>query len=596
MKGPMTTQSLRGLAGAGVMHWRGDRNGGSGDPVNEDLSFKAFNPAFVGLLGNATQLSAADMQAYTDFILTVRYPPNPIRQLDNSLVGPQSAGSTFFDNTNVDGGVLTCAFCHSRPLGTHRDMSFEGEPQEFKIAHLRNIYQKVGMFGVPPGAAAPATGNLGPQVRGFGFLHDGSVDTPFDFLHASVFLFGSNADTKRRNLEAFAFAFDTGLAPIVGQQVSAGQLTLSDSTVTDRINLMIARDEAGECDLVVKGNLAGQARGWLYNGAGQFRSDRASEPLVSESTLRGQAGTVGQERTYTCVPPGSGTRIALDRDGDGFFDRTELDAGSDPANPASIPSATTTTSTSTTTSTTATTVTTTTSTTTTATTATSTTATTATTSTSTTTNLSTTSTTATTATTTTTVTTTSSTTTTTIPGPPVVSIQTTSLTLRDDADTPARRQLKFRSTTRADAVPNRIVPPGFGSPGDPTIAGATLRVYNSAGTGELVTVALAAGGWQPIGTPASPKGFRFRSTDPSAAVTSVQVKKDRIKIRGGRAAWTYTLDEPAQGSVALRLSLGTGTTWCAEAGRPPYQARIDVTDRFLASPGTPPPAVCPAVP
>ena len=49
--------------------------------------------------------------------------------------------------------------------------SFEGEPQEFKIAHLRNIYQKVGMFAAS-----------GEQIRGFGFLHDGSVATVFNFL------------------------------------------------------------------------------------------------------------------------------------------------------------------------------------------------------------------------------------------------------------------------------------------------------------------------------------------------------------------------------------------------------------------------------
>jgi len=88
MKGPMTTQSLRGLADpAGPMHWRGDRTGGSdpgGDALSEDQAFKKFNPAFVGLLGAASQLSTTDMQAFTDFILTVRYPPNPIRALDGS--------------------------------------------------------------------------------------------------------------------------------------------------------------------------------------------------------------------------------------------------------------------------------------------------------------------------------------------------------------------------------------------------------------------------------------------------------------------------------------------------------------------------------
>jgi hypothetical protein len=80
-----------------------------------------------------------------------------------------------------------------------------------------------------------------------------------------------------------------------------------------------------------------------------FRSDRASDPLATESAVRASANTPGQEVTYTCVPPGSGVRMGVDRDEDGFFDRDELDAGSDPADPASTPpGGTTTTSTTTT--------------------------------------------------------------------------------------------------------------------------------------------------------------------------------------------------------------------------------------------------------
>jgi hypothetical protein len=37
------------------------------------------------------------------------------------------------------------------------------------------------------------------------------------------------------------------------------------------------------------------------------------------------------------VPPGSGRRIAIDADLDGYLDGDELDAGSDPRNPASTP-------------------------------------------------------------------------------------------------------------------------------------------------------------------------------------------------------------------------------------------------------------------
>ncbi|WP_438019871.1 thrombospondin type 3 repeat-containing protein [Sorangium sp. So ce315] len=41
--------------------------------------------------------------------------------------------------------------------------------------------------------------------------------------------------------------------------------------------------------------------------------------------------------TYTCVPPGNGERIGVDRDLDGFLDGDEVAAGSDPADPDSTP-------------------------------------------------------------------------------------------------------------------------------------------------------------------------------------------------------------------------------------------------------------------
>ena len=90
--------------------------------------------------------------------------------------------------------------------------------------------------------------------------------------------------------------------------------------------------------LVVKGVLNNAQRGWLLDKAtGKLQSDRTGDPELSDATLRGQAATAGQELTYTCVPPGSGVRIGIDRDEDGFPDRTEIEAGSDPADPNSVP-------------------------------------------------------------------------------------------------------------------------------------------------------------------------------------------------------------------------------------------------------------------
>ena len=62
MKGPMTTQSLRGMANHGPMHWRGDRTGGNdpgGNSFDEVAAFNKFNVAFPGLIGRTSEVPAA---------------------------------------------------------------------------------------------------------------------------------------------------------------------------------------------------------------------------------------------------------------------------------------------------------------------------------------------------------------------------------------------------------------------------------------------------------------------------------------------------------------------------------------------------------
>ena len=73
-------------------------------------------------------------------------------------------------------------------------------------------------------------------------------------------------------------------------------------------------------------------------------------------------------------------------------------------------------------------------------------------------------------------------------------MQTRSLALRDGTSPPApgRRKVTFKTKTNADAPANRVVVPIPGSAGDPTLHGGALAVYNSAGSGEKVVVALPA--------------------------------------------------------------------------------------------------------
>ncbi len=344
MKGPMTTQTLRGLVNSGAMHWRGDRaNGAFGiNATDANLSFNNFIVAFEGLIGGPMP-SAAEMQKFTDFQLQVVPPPNPVRRLDNSLTAAQQRGSNFYFGSRPSDGISlpliggethNCNGCHVVDraqgfFGTGRSASFEGITQVFKVPHLRNMYAKVGMFGGAkvPFFLASDSGNTGDQIRGFGFVNDGSVDTLFRFFTAVVFrpLLTTGfpilqPDNTRRDVEQFVLAFDSDLAPIVGQQVTL--TSANSSTAGARINLMIQRAQTAfvskalgggvkECDLVAQVALGGRVKGFLYDpAAGNFIPDDGGA-RVSDSALRALSTTPGQEVTYTCAPPGSGSRIAL---------------------------------------------------------------------------------------------------------------------------------------------------------------------------------------------------------------------------------------------------------------------------------------------
>jgi hypothetical protein len=414
-KGPMTTQSLRGLDNHGSMHWRGDRNGaiqqsglpvldGSGSPIvsaqpnagifDEFNAFKSFNVAFPGLIGRAAQLTDADMTDFTNFTLEISYPPNPLRKLDDTLTPTEAAGQAFYFNQAPDGTQLpsdrfhNCNGCHvldrngnagsSRHpgfFGTDGRLSFENETQIFKVPHLRNAYQKIGMYGSSPDqrhAVASVVPPLNPKVdavRGFGYQHDGATATVEHFLTGFVFLkttttvvfngtaappnpfgiplFADPADplnpakgisteglALRRALASFVLSFDTNMRPIVGQQVTLD--TKNASAVADRIALFEAQAVAGACDLVVRGRIRHRDAGFVFTN-GSFLADIATTPPLSDAELRSLVGEVTGALTFTCAPPGSGFRLGIDRDGDGYADGDELVHGSDPADPTSTP-------------------------------------------------------------------------------------------------------------------------------------------------------------------------------------------------------------------------------------------------------------------
>ncbi|MEM1114670.1 MAG: hypothetical protein AAGI11_22345 [Pseudomonadota bacterium] len=403
-KGPMFTQTLRGIATHGHMHWRGDRVTGyfgtdidpdgdgnidTGDPeaLNERLSFLNFIVAFEGLLGLDVDLNGErtgrvaslerDMSKFADFALALQMPPNPVRQLDNSHSVSGQLGADFFSGPRRSDGLprdyrangpepdgQTCEGCHgldpSRGFyGTRGEVAHGGETLILKVPQLRNMYQKVGMFGLPnrPEFLPSHTReHQGDQVRGFGFLHDGATDSLLNFLRGSVFDNGQKPcprelagghfgcemnegrvgipnERVRQGLVDFLYEFDSDLAPIVGQQVTLSRG--ANGQRRDRLRLLEARAAAPfvsktlggsvtECDLVAHGVLDGAPIALAYVPAQEsYQPDSRAEPPISSSRLLSRLNEAEGVLTFTCVPPGSGYRIALDRDGDGRYNRDE---------------------------------------------------------------------------------------------------------------------------------------------------------------------------------------------------------------------------------------------------------------------------------
>jgi len=184
---------------------------------------------------------------------------------------------------------------------------------------------------------------------------------------------------------------------------------------------------------------------------------------------------------------------------------------------------------------------------------------------------------------------------------PVVLVGSHLMKLVDDTVPPiypGKKKFNWRVRSGGHPVENQVVVPDADSEGDPRLHGATFTLYNAAGSGEVWTTPLPAEGWVRTGNDTNGYRYVFASTGP---VQKLWLKQNKITMKGGRSEWGYSLDEPSQGLLAARLTLGTGVTWCTVAepyatGNPPSTARFDRVDLYRARRLGAPPASCPDVP
>jgi YVTN family beta-propeller protein len=397
MKGPMTTQTFQDIIGKEPHHWRGDRDGleefagafmglQGDDTTLTPVEMQEFEDFLSNVFFPPNPHRNFDNTLPTDLPLTGHFTTGVPRPGFGPAGEPLPNGDAVnglamyrSNDRRLDANAFSCVFCHTLPLGMSTDSALNFNTLDYdpfpvgpnderhhalvsvdgatnpaiKVAQLRNQYEKTGFDTTQKSNRA-----------GFGLLHDGSIDSITRFISMTVFTrpFGGLAnDQEVADMVALILAFSgSDFSPpapgdiqppgTVSHDSHAGvglQLTISspdDNPVIERITdsvtlddfFTLAQADPGRIDLVVRGVRKKTRRSWFYDRVtGRFVSDRNGETIAVEKLL--DLADAGAEQTYTLVPRGCGERIGIDRDLDGYYDQTERDCGSDPADPTSMP-------------------------------------------------------------------------------------------------------------------------------------------------------------------------------------------------------------------------------------------------------------------
>lgn len=306
MKGPMTTQTLRGLQGIAPYHWRGDK-----------ATFADFNVAFQGLMGGS-QISTAAMSAYTTYVNTLTFMPNPFQNLDRtfptSLNGGNAVNGDIVFNTVFDGNETspTCVSCHTADPGPGTNtfvVQLTLAPQPLKVPELRNIYQK-HLFNNNAHAQS---------IDGFGLNHDGVTPDLQTFIQQTFPVIAQNT-TNMTDLIAYSLAFDTGTAPAVGYARTITASNVSSGGIQLAWALLMSQAKAANIDLIAKGTVQGKVHGLLYDPASNtYQADQTGLGPFTQAQLTTFI-KAGDTLTFMGVPPGSGRWMGIDFNLDGILD------------------------------------------------------------------------------------------------------------------------------------------------------------------------------------------------------------------------------------------------------------------------------------
>ncbi|MEE9393198.1 MAG: hypothetical protein V3W41_11900 [Planctomycetota bacterium] len=305
MKGPMITQTMRGLDPNPPFHWRGDK---------QDLT--GFNDAFVSLHGG-DRIPHSEMKMYERYLLQIAHAPNPHRGLDNGLSEAAQKGEFTFNNTIAidfpDHTLVKCVDCHSNPDGANNHIfmpvrqAFLGIPQPINTPQLRGIYRR---------GEAKIDGS--PSKVGFGYANDGNFPTLRAFL--DLVTFNAMPDAEKDDLAEFIRAWDTGTAPAVGFRLALNAKSIANPDYRRDIETLEWQAALGKIDLIAKGLVNGVETGLLFDPAKRtYATDQKHGERIPRATMEILAAKGGVDIIFTGVAPGCGQRSALDHDRDGVL-------------------------------------------------------------------------------------------------------------------------------------------------------------------------------------------------------------------------------------------------------------------------------------